>query len=225
MSIITTTQTFLERLSNRLGKELGDTPADYTADGKTILAEQRESAINRAVGELYDAKLGDGELTVTLAQAFMNKFIDYRYIETYTRTAGMDNTKTWEKRSEDELKIRKIISILINATDPLIQNVTAYPYTDEQYNSAPNNQYSNFYPTTIKPWFYEFTDSFSLEMGVGSDGISDNVIDVGTLKAQCLIAPVYQAFGTTLPDILAPKIWENEIIELAKSIVQGSNQQ
>lgn len=215
-------QTFLERLSLRLGKDLGDTPISYTADGKTLTAEQRESAINRALAEIYDMKLGAGvELTLERAKNFMNEFNEYRHLETLERMIPTA-LKMWTKPDKDILDIRKIISIQVDAVAPLIENVTAYPYSADQFHSVVNNEYSNYYPTVTRPWFFEFKDNFSLEMG--KTGASDNTVLIGTLKLLCLIAPVYQSFISGGTDILAPRGWEDLIIEMSKSIIQGSHQ-
>ena|SRR3990167_3916124 len=219
-------QDFLEDMALQIAGDLGDPRTNYLSDGKTITAEQLESGITEAVIELYEVKLGvkAGEnLSTKAASGFMNKYLDYRKEEILSRTIVDPPLKLWDKPSEDVTKIRKIISIEVNATNPLIQKKIASPYNDEQYQSVINNSYSNYAPSTDDIWFYEYKTQVSLEMGTGTGG--DNVISAGTLKLICLTEPVKQVFGVTLPDILAPRSWRSEIIELSKQIILGSHQQ
>lgn len=219
-------QPYLEKLSLRLSDDLGDVATSgYTADGETIEAIQRESAINRAVKSLYDTEL-DIELAKVnndlnkAAESMMSRFMNYREIITITRTSIDPPAKIWTK---DE-KIRKMLTVTVNATNPEITGKIAKPLKDWQYHQASTNQYSNFKSTTSKPHFYEFEKTFSLELGKGSTG-ADNVISEGTLELVCLTQPMYTAFDTTGDDINAPGTWEDSIIELAKAIVLGNHQQ
>lgn len=202
-----TTQPYLERLSLRLSDSLGDVVADYTADGNTIKAIQREEAINRAVTLLYNTKLDAISLDIgKAAEPFMEKYLEYKHIKTYTRTPPQ-STNNFTK---DE-NVRYIVNIRVN-----LEKI-AYPLKGVQYLEALTNKYSNYKPGLESPKFNEYKTYFTLELG-------GTIMQSGILEVLCLLEPLYTVFNMTGNDILGADKWEDEIIELSKAIVLGSHQ-
>jgi len=191
---------------------MGDAVTVYTSDGLTHKAIQREEALNRAVQDIYEAKLiGSSDDFNTAVCLFLNRYSFYRDTESYTITAGVPDSKAIPKGTG----IRAIKTIVINAGNPVIIDKIAYPLTSEQYQKVINNSYSNYLPSVIKPKFYEQGENFSIEIGGGTR------IIFGGLEAIVLKEPVYTAFSTTGSDILAPGIWEAEIVAYAKKLILG----
>ena len=218
---INTTQVFLQRLSLRLSDNLGDVTDNYTTDGKTIKAIQREGGINEAVTLLYEMKLKEIDPDFDkAAEFFMEKYKDFKVEVVYTRIPGDPLSNVFAK----EAWIRKIFTIKVNATTPAIWDKVAHGLSDAQYHTVKTNKFSNYKPSVLQPKFFEFKDSFTLELGSTPHG-ADIVMEDGTLKALCLREPVYQKFDIAGADIVCPRSWEDEVLELAKSIVLGNHQQ
>lgn len=208
-SIPTTTQPFLERLSLRLS--VSDEVTDYTASGVTILAYQREDAINRAVKERYEDELikrfgGDIDL-LAASDKIMDTYKELQYKLPFTISHSAPDSTALVKPE----KIKIVKTILMKTVIPLIQNVRALPLTPDQYHMAKTQKYSNYKPTYINPRFYETATAIEMMIDVNGTKINN-----GTLEALCLLQPVYQKFDRSGDDIICPRAWESDILDIAK---------
>jgi len=203
---ITTTQAYLARLSLRLSHDIGDEVSVYTAKGKTILASQRESAINRAVLGIYEEKLS----AETDERNFLNKYMEYRGKLTFNIIDAIPNSRALVLPAY----VRKDISARLNTQQPLIDK-TIYGLTPEQYQRAQTKTHSNFKPSVTNPSYYisAADTGEGLQMSIEIGGT--DLIRHGTVELLYLKQPVYQEFNTTGPDIIAPGTWEDLILQTA----------
>lgn len=208
-------QPILERLSIQLSNRLGDGVSVFTANGITITAEKRLQAINEAIGELYEARLMDyaGKNTEK-PESFTKVFPDYRGLLTFLITDTSPNSRALAKPEN----VRKVISCLVNANDPAIQNKTAIGYDETNYYKAISWEYSNIKPTTEQPGYFEHDKLITVEYNQAG-----GLIETGSVKFAVLLQPVKVNYGDT-DDVLMPVSWERDVIALAAKIAMDNRQ-
>jgi len=209
-------QPILERLSKQLSNRLGDGVSVFTANGITITAEKRLQALNEAVGELYEARLLEyaGKNTEK-PESFTKVFPDYRGLLTILITDATPNSQAIEKPAN----VRKVISCLVNSSEPAIQNKTAIGYDENNYHKAISWEYSNIKPTTDRPGYFEHDKLITIEYNQAG-----GIIDSGNIKFVFLLQPNPDLNYGDTEDILIPVSWEKDVVTLAAKIAMNNRQ-
>jgi len=209
-------QPILERLSKQLSNRLGDGISVYTADGITITAEKRLQALNEAVGELYESRLMQyAGPKVEKPESFTKVFPDYRGKVTITVTDETPNSREIDKPSN----VRKIISCVLNCSDPPILQKTAGGYDESNYQKAITWEYSNIKPTYDKPGYFEYDKKIAVEVDQNEGRIRN-----GQVRLIVLLQPNPDLNYGDTEDILIPVSWEKDVVALAAKIAMDNRQ-
>lgn len=202
-------QPIIEEIDKNVNREAADQVSSYTSDGQTYTAQQREKAVNEAIGDIYTKKLeGLG------IEQFSRIYPEFVKEKTITVTPN-GNSKLYIKDSD----VRLIFNILLNISTPAsITNGVAHYLKAEVIRQALYDSDSEFAPTTDNPKFSETERYFSLELG------GSVVVTAGTIKPLCLLQPIYVAYNASGTDTIIPRLWIKEVSVLAAQLIKSKTQ-